>query len=858
MTTMYQVTHSVLIFLQIFFLGHGLATGVALLVFPISSRDIAFDDIREYLAAAQRVLMAEAAYIQGFQRSKILNPDKPDINHQATEEREFQELKARREPIRKAHNSETNELRAALNALSSIQAKLRADLALAKEDVAWTALSPKDLEEMFRDIQNLILPLRGLSVLISIFERLCEWRGWIVFENSPTQSAPAWQQEGNESREEDYRERQEWSTIFRNFRRPIEDLSQDMQSALQHVSIVLELNKRSLFSRRKSRDVEAKGAVRPGDPAFGKYYATKTVQFHQRKGMTLAKWRQSKGFDSAETVNDPPSLTKVPTTLKRNDEEQLFVILYIEHLFHGISDAILDLVKFADGHCVTNPETHKRLIVPGWKRITKLMRNFLNEVDTPDDLNVGNSRVAPSHIVVVGNGLGLKYHPEHLPPKNRWQVMGNHLRQISHFFASSQSNFGFRVSCAVLTVAIVGLLKDTQTFFFNQRCSWAMVLITFSMTPTSGQSLSSFMFRMIGTTIAAIIGIVNWYIADGQPSGVLAVFYIFTFFEFYFIIKYPQYVGIWKVTLITRSIITGYALQTQKTGVQAPPATDSNHYPIYLIAPYRLACTVVGVFVAFVWTVFPSPVTSRSVLRKKLGQSLFLLASYYSAMHATVAMWVSGTQGDVKNDKHSAGRRLEKARNKIFAKELVVLASLREHSTFSKYEPSVGGEFPQELYDKIIAETDVILSHMNLVIYATTTSFSSSTDSITFSDESSQATTRWLKSLSTLFSSADFASHSIATLFALLASSVTNGQPLPPYLEPPQPYHLARQMHHMDPQLLSLCRADEPGFSAFAVIEVSCTMIAEGLGRLLRLVKELVGEVEFGVVVGGEKGVKGD
>jgi hypothetical protein len=130
------------------------------------------------------------------------------------------------------------------------------------------------------------------------------------------------------------------------------------------------------------------------------------------------------------------------------------------------------------------------------------------------------------------------------------------------------------------------------------------------------------------------------------------------------------------------------------------PATASGqpYYPIYELAPYRLACVAGGSFVAFIWTIFPYPLTDRSWLRKDLGSTLYLLANYYSVVHSTIRVRMHGEEGDATL-KTSPGRRLEKARHKIFGKLLLLLPSLKQHADFQKFELTIGGKFPMVSID---------------------------------------------------------------------------------------------------------------------------------------------------------------
>ncbi len=87
-------------------------------------------------------------------------------------------------------------------------------------------------------------------------------------------------------------------------------------------------------------------------------------------------------------------------------------------------------------------------------------------------------------------------------------------------------------------------------------------------------------------------------------------------------------------------------------------------YGLVLTSCPGLACVAGGLAVAFSWTFFPYPTTTRSQLRRELGRSLFLLANFYSCVHTTVRVRLRGIEGDM-DVKTSPGRRLEKYRNKI-------------------------------------------------------------------------------------------------------------------------------------------------------------------------------------------------
>jgi hypothetical protein len=90
-------------------------------------------------------------------------------------------------------------------------------------------------------------------------------------------------------------------------------------------------------------------------------------------------------------------------------------------------------------------------------------------------------------------------------------------------------------------------------------------------------------------------------------------------------------------------------------------------------------------------------------VRRTLGRSLFVLANFYNCTHTTIDVWVNEEQGDL-NDEKSPAHLLDSARNRLFAEEMSLLASLRTFSQFAIYEPPIGGAFPKQIYDSIIVE----------------------------------------------------------------------------------------------------------------------------------------------------------
>ena len=214
--------------------------------------------------------------------------------------------------------------------------------------------------------------------------------------------------------------------------------------------------------------------------------------------------------------------------------------------------------------------------------------------------------------------------------------VGETVRLIPKFFRSEASAFGLRVAAATMSVGIVNYLRDTQDFFLTNRLLWAEIMIALSMTRTAGQSIFNYVLRTGGTAIAMIAAYVIWYIVDGNIPGVIVFLWLWIFLAFWVVLKLPKFVIVGIISLVTDVLIVGYELQVKTIGVKLSESNGQPAYQLYVLAPYRLATVAGGLFVAFIWTIFPYPISEGTELRKDLSGSLYLMSSFYSKLDSTI------------------------------------------------------------------------------------------------------------------------------------------------------------------------------------------------------------------------------
>lgn len=296
------------------------------------------------------------------------------------------------------------------------------------------------------------------------------------------------------------------------------------------------------------------------------------------------------------------------------------------------------------------------------------------------------------------------------------------LRVISHALNAESAAFGFRVSVATMSIAIMGFLRPSRNFFFEQRGYWAVISCATAMDPLVGQSIFSYLGRMFGTFLAALASLAVWYMCGGQHVAVIICSGVFLMLVILLLLRYAVMITSSLVASATFIMIVGYELQKGDIGLLLA-SRGGEYHPMYLLAPLRLLILAIGIVVAFFWTVFPYPMTTRGSVRRNVGAMLLRLSEYCSSVHTVIA---ETTQ---KKPSSMATKRLEVEKWKSFGATLSLITSSEEHLWFTRFEPAIDDQFPLKSYPNILlasrrlllclsllsaASPDISLDHENL------------------------------------------------------------------------------------------------------------------------------------------------
>ena len=739
-------------------------------------------------------------------------------------------------------SAEAQDFAAKMEGLSATVAKFSTNLPFAKREVAIGRIGPDDLQNIFRLMRECTVPAIGLSCMPAIFEHTSEDAGW---DRSRSFAHISLEDAADDAEKARIEAINEWHELLRLLREPFATITGVIDEGLEHVSLTLNLSKKH---SKDTDDSEANGDdPKPGDKAFSEYYYRRADDFQKSKQLMLRGFCHVHEIELPEDFFTDPSKHDFEAPAWMNEStfsparralrRQLMIVLYIEFLLYSISRRVYDLMQCADELRDSNKMSQRRLIVPGLKRLRKWAFSSLfleQDMDAEDEADVQG---ASTH-VRLGDAYRERRNPEHLPPQNSWERSTDAFRRAGHFFNTPASKFGFRVAVATMSIAVINYLRDTQVFFTQQRLFWAQIMTSIAMSPSAGQSLRTLILRIVGTVIAMLLSYIAFYIVDGKTAGILVFYFLFLHVGMWIVVTRPPLAPIGMIAQVTLTLILGYELQVRKIGIQQATANGQQYYDVWLLGLTRLATVVAGLFVAYCFSVFPYPITEHSQLRKNTGSALYLLANYYSVVHETIQLRLAGVHGDM-SDKNDPGRKLEKMRHKIFSKCHIIISGLRTQSGFVKFDIPLGGKFPLQQYQQLLSTLQSSLNFMALISVASVPFYELNIAG--GEDHGSE----WLVKFRQIIGEAKLTTQTVTTLLSLLSSSITSGNPLPPYVRVPAPYQLSERLDKIDKDLLSIRHIAEPGYASFAVIQLGTKSLLDDLNKLLDGVRELVGELDF-------------
>lgn len=484
-----------------FLIGLAVATGVSIFILPITSRRNVFKSLNACTGTIDKLFDAKIAFVRQHMNSQISAADE-----------ELDENMADKHP---SHvGSSQDQITPILNSLRGLLSKINAELVYTEIEIAWGKLLPEDIVHIRNHINQLFLPLAGLSMLPEINQSLL---------NDPSvQQISKTTDHITGSINNDTVQKPSWDKLTSNLGDRLASTRALIATGLAAAFDLLEITPAGSIGPRNYRvslDLEKQKPEKSTQSSnLQEVFRKELAAYNDRRRNLHKIWPSLMSASNTETQpSDVGELSR-----DHDVREHLLIFLSMEHLQNEALEAVHGLLEFAESKVNSGSMQRNKLIFPTHKLSELVKFSWLKAQNTTES-SVPSSSIAQPW-------LGTK-DAEHLPPKNWFERGGHGLRIIPRLLTSPQSVFGARVALATITVALLAYIRQTQDWFNRIRAIWALVVIVIGMKAESGASTFGYLARIGGTTLSLVLSLIVWYIVDGHTAGVLVFLYLANVFE---------------------------------------------------------------------------------------------------------------------------------------------------------------------------------------------------------------------------------------------------------------------------------------------------------------------------------------
>ncbi|GAA5810350.1 hypothetical protein MFLAVUS_003771 [Mucor flavus] len=321
------------------------------------------------------------------------------------------------------------------------------------------------------------------------------------------------------------------------------------------------------------------------------------------------------------------------------------------------------------------------------KSVTESYGGLSSPGDTESSIGCVDS-VQDDGDVWIGNlNLRNKTHqrdPDVDAPVTKVEHFFNYVGKVFDWFYSMETLFALKTAVSFIILSLPAYLPQSVDWYTGWGGQWVANTLIMWIFPMAGTFNFTVVFGLLGTVIGAVLSIIVWEIARGNPYGiaVLTFFAVFIPFEYLLIVsRIYEFLAIMTLYAYLMIITTGY-----QNAVGDELQGDS----IEMAAGKRLLFVVLGIICACIVNWFPRPVTCRVELRKRISKTFYDLSILYGAIFASIL-----TSNDVS-------LRVIKDFEKL---ALGIQRQLKDEETYlrlSKLEPPLKGKFPYDIYSELI------------------------------------------------------------------------------------------------------------------------------------------------------------
>ncbi|KAI3629367.1 hypothetical protein MIR68_012572 [Amoeboaphelidium protococcarum] len=281
-------------------------------------------------------------------------------------------------------------------------------------------------------------------------------------------------------------------------------------------------------------------------------------------------------------------------------------------------------------------------------------------------------------------------------------------RILSNIGQSHTIKFAFKSAVVIVLMSIFAFLPSTAETFKLYRGSWSILSFLVVLSPTSGGTNSSGLYRILGTIIGALYSIAVWLAVSHNSFGLGALVSIFAVPCFY-VNLYSKYPRVGQVTLVALC-----AILLADVGNVDNPGWD---YSIIQLAYMRSLMVIVGIIVGLIVSWYVWPYEARVELRKGASNLLISMGLLYSRLvevfnynseQEDTSKFIDGIRADTIHRYYYARFDMLSTDDTLqyfMAFELRLhneLVQLNNLLPLTRLEPRLKGPFPVQIYKDLL------------------------------------------------------------------------------------------------------------------------------------------------------------
>lgn len=277
--------------------------------------------------------------------------------------------------------------------------------------------------------------------------------------------------------------------------------------------------------------------------------------------------------------------------------------------------------------------------------------------------------------------------PDSEVPSHYYQMFGMYFARVYRVLLHHTLWFFIRSGGFAVITAIPYFVRSTAHWYYHNRFVWIVIMCMMTDTELTGDSIYSFCWKLTATFVGAIVGMVSWYICQGNAYGFAAVSGVVYLFCIYF-----RHFSVHTTLLpcIMIGISSSLVLATSYVDHIRVVLTDIGSG--FRVAWLRFVSVIIGLSIGFLPCLFPRPYTSTVVNRKKMAN----LITQLGEIHCLVARFTGHRLKD-PDLKISSYNFVQDKFNKAFAD----LAGVNALMGTLKHEIPLQGDWPEALYRKL-------------------------------------------------------------------------------------------------------------------------------------------------------------